>query len=130
MNEQEHFSYDNKQFASAEEELNYLRKVVSAREGALAERGQQFEREKIIEQEIKNYTQHDAGRVLHESFKTSDAEIREIVLELSPETHDKKIEELLALLNEKGIKNTIDIIRHLGSPHIDDDFHQGLLCKA
>lgn len=124
MNEQEHFSYDNKQFASPEEELNYLRKVVAERESAATERGEKFEREKIIEEEIKDYTRHDASRVLHESFKTPDAEKKEIVLELTPETHDKKIEELLSLLNDKGIKNTIDIIRHLGNPHIDDDFHR------
>jgi len=124
MKEQEHFSYDNKQFTSAEEELNYLRKVVAERENTATERGEKFEREAIIEQEIKDYTKNDASRVLHESFKTPDAEKKEIVLELTPETHDKKIEELLSLLNEKGIKNTIDIIRHLGNPHIDDDFHR------
>lgn len=124
MNEQEHFSYDNKQFTSPEEELNYLRKVVAERENTATERGEKFEREAIIEQEIKDYTEHDAKRVLHESFKTPDAEKKEIVLELTPETHDRKIEELLTLLNEKGIKNTIDIIRHLGNPHIDDDFHR------
>ncbi|MEI8062114.1 MAG: TraM recognition domain-containing protein [bacterium] len=127
MKDLEHFSYDNKQFGSASEELTYLRKVVAEREGALSERGEKFEREAIIKQEIQDYSQHQANRVLHESFKMPDSERREIVLELTPESHDNKIEELLGMLGTKGIKNTLEVVRALGNPHIDDDFHRFLV---
>ena len=47
-----------------------------------------------------------------------------IVLNLKPEAHDKKMEELLSILLERGIKNALDIVEKLDDPHIDDDFHR------
>lgn len=127
MNDQEHFSYDNKQFSSPAEELDYLRKVVARRENTFASEGAQIEKEAIISAELQNYSEIQADKVLHESFKMPEAEKGEIVLELAPETHDKKIEELLGMLTSKGIKNTLEIVRSLNNPHIDDDFHRFLV---
>ena len=47
--------------------------------------------------------------------------------ELAPEAHDRKIEELIALLEEKGIKNTLGVIEKLGDFHLEDDFHRFLV---
>lgn len=112
------------QFSSPEEELQYLRKVVASRELRGLSEGEKVDKEVIISQEIAAYKQQDADRVLHEHFKIPQAEKNEIVLELSPETHDKKIEELLPILYEKGIHNTLAIIAAMNNPHLDDDFHR------
>ncbi|MEN9649244.1 MAG: hypothetical protein RL094_211 [Candidatus Parcubacteria bacterium] len=115
------------QFKSPEEELNYLRQVVASRESASHSEGEKVDRAAIISEELAQYRVQDADRVLHEHFKIAEAEKQEIVLELSPETHDKKIEELLPILYEKGIYNTLSIIDAMNSPHLDDDFHRFLI---
>lgn len=120
-------TYENKQFGSAEEELQYLRQVVAGKERATASVGEQKEREAIITEELSSYSQQQADRVLHEHFRMPEKEQQEIVLELSPEPHDKKIEELLAILYERGVLNAISVARALNSPHIDDDFHRFLV---
>jgi hypothetical protein len=141
--------YEGRSFASPEEELQYLRKMVLEKENQMREgrttreghaaanvedgvetegsRDVAFEREQIISEEIAHYSQQDADRVLHEKFSMSPQEQWEIILELSPEQHDKKMEELLAIIHEKGVLNAIQIARGFNNPHLDDDFHRFLV---
>ncbi len=50
-----------------------------------------------------------------------------IVLKLSPDEDDKKMEEFLSLINKVGILNTINAIEKTESFHIKDDFHRFLV---
>lgn len=108
-----------------------MRKVISDREKHLSSPEDSPEREAeraaLISEELSNYTVQDADRVLHEHYKMKPSEQWEIILELSPEAHDKKMEELLALVQEKGVLNAIQIARGMNSPHIDADFHRFLV---
>lgn len=125
--EQSGLTYEGKQFSSPEEELQYLREVVAKKERAADSIGESREREAIIAEELSTYSQQQVDRVLHERYKMPEQEKYEIVLELTPEAHDKKIEELLSILNERGILNAITVARALNNPHIDDDFHRFLV---
>ncbi len=64
---------------------------------------------------------------LNDKPPLTDLETDKIVLELSPEKHDKQMEELLGILSEKGLKNTLKIIEKIGNPHLSDDFHRLLV---
>jgi hypothetical protein len=125
------FSYEGKNFSSAEEELQYLRKMISQKEAMLSTHPESQEREKeredLIIQEIKDYSVVDAEKVLHPDFHVPESKTGEIVLELAPETHDKKMEELLSIMLEKGILNAINVARGFGNPHIESDFHRFLV---
>ena len=123
--------YENKQFASLQEELDYLRGVVQSREQHLASHpeseARQEERAAIIDSEIANYSVQDADRVLHEHYKMPAQEQWEIILDLSPEMHDKRMEGLMQVMQEKGVLNAIQVARGMNSPHIDGDFHRFLV---
>ncbi len=128
-------SYEGKQFRNAEEELAYLRKVIIEKEARIAasleDRGESADREHIISQEIKHYTNEDAERVLHEQFSVPSDRAKEvaseITLELSPESHDKDIEPFIARMYSEGILNTIQVVRNMNNPHLEDDFHRFLI---
>jgi hypothetical protein len=51
----------------------------------------------------------------------------EIVLKLSPEAHDKNMEEYYTLMEQHGIYNALSILQKLHNPHIEDDFHRFLV---
>ena len=123
--------YENKQFASLQEELDYLCSVVQSREQHLASHpeseARQQERSAIINSEIANYSVQDADRVLHEHYKMLAQEQWEIILDLSPEMHDKRMEGLMQVMQEKGVLNAIQVARGMNSPHIDADFHRFLV---
>ncbi len=47
-----------------------------------------------------------------------------VTLELSPEEHDAQMEELLGILQHKGVTPAIEAADKSNSPHIIDDFHR------
>ncbi len=119
-------------FSSLEEELQYLREKVQAHE---AEQnmsvGAKKEQHAIIQEELREYQNHTGRDLLHESYaiKPSEQEkqSKEIVLKLSPERHDKNMEEYFTLMESQGIHNALSVIRGIHNPHIEDDFHRFLV---
>lgn len=112
---------------SAEAELAFLREEVRKKEMALKEAGQTANRESIISDKIVQYKKSPAELVLAREHAILPKETETIVLDLSPEEHDKKIEQLVAILITKGVKNTLSVIHKLNDAHIDDDFHRFLV---
>jgi hypothetical protein len=114
-------------FASPEHELAYLRGQVAERERELAARGAEVKREDVISDKIKDYHYAPAREVLDQNYRMPKPFAEALALNLSPETHDVKMSELLALLKEKGIKNTLVIVEAMNDPHVEDDFHRFLV---
>jgi TraM recognition site of TraD and TraG len=115
---------NNKTFASIEEELEYLRGEVKKNQ---ENNPNGFEQDQIITQEIKAYHEVTGKDLLHESYVQTETKNEEVVLKLSPESHDKNMEEYWTLMNKNGIYNTLNIIKNSGNPHLEDDFHRFLV---
>lgn len=114
-------------FKSAEEELEFLRAHIAEREKSLNEQGKEVNKEQIAGNLIHEYRKFEPEDVMHKSALMSKKETENLVLRLKPEDHDNKMEELLALLLDKGISNTLDVIAKMNNPHLDDDFHRFLV---
>lgn len=115
------------QFSSPEEELAYLREKVAERERELNDRGFEAEKEKIAEDTLRAYGNIPKAQVLEKAHALKEGDTQEIVLRLKPEPHDHKMEELLGVLLARGVRNAIDVVQKIGSPHLDDDFHRFLV---
>lgn len=50
-----------------------------------------------------------------------------ITLELTPDSNDKDMEELLGILHTKGFKACIKALDSINNPHLEDDFHRLLV---
>lgn len=81
----------------------------------------------VFKKIAQNYTPEKIGEIFNDKPSLTNEETNKIVLELSPEKHDKQMEELLGLLMEKGLKNTLQVIQKIGNPHLEDDFHRILV---
>ena len=115
------------------EELARLRGVVAERhldaEHLSAQAGKS---ESITEREaatdvINQYATTKPNEVLTPEFALKDHEATEIVLKLSPESHDEQMERLLGILEEHGIRNAMHVVEKMNNPHIYDDFHRLLV---
>ncbi len=115
------------QFKSPEEELLFLRAHVAERERQLREQGAEANKLEIANNAITAYKQAEKAAVLAPQVAMSQAETKAVALALAPESHDDKMQELMGVLLEKGIKNALAIVEHIGSPHLDDDFHRFLV---
>lgn len=83
--------------------------------------------DEVVDKIIKDYTGQKTAEVLAPEYAITESKAEQIVLALKPEAHDKKMEELLGILMEHGIKNAMSIVEGLDNPHIDDDFHRLLV---
>ena len=115
-------------FKTPEEELNYLRAHVQAREEELVAKGH-FEgaSDRAAKDVIAEYNRVPTEEAIHKSNLINEKEAKGIVLALKPESHDTVMEELLGIVITKGIKNAFSVVSEMGNPHIDDDFHRILI---
>ncbi|MES2087782.1 MAG: DUF87 domain-containing protein [Patescibacteria group bacterium] len=118
---------ETKQFSSPEDELKFLREEVSRHQVEAKKVGTEQAPDVAASRVLKEYAAKPVEKVLAPNYALEQVHKEAIVLELSPEEHDKKIEELIAVLEEKGIKNTLSIIQKLGDFHLEDDFHRFLV---
>lgn len=115
------------EFKSPEEEINFLREQIVQKEKALSEKNFNVEKDAVAQEQISRYRDLPAQEILHKDYVLEKNDLDAIVLNLSPEKHDKKIEELIAIMYEKGLKNVLSILAGLKDPHLDDDFHRFLV---
>lgn len=114
-------------FSSPQEEIAYLRDQILNREKELNQLGEKPARDPLISQEIKSYQQKNREMVLEKGYAMIEPHVEGIVLDLVPETHDTRIEELVGIMHTKGVLNTLHIVEKLNSPHLEDDFHRFLV---
>ncbi len=118
---------DIPKFSSPEEEINFLRERIASRERELGGSSIETSKEEIASEAIRDYRSLPKEKILTPSHSMSEEKSDAIVLRLKPENHDSTMEELLAILLEKGIKNALAVVEKLKNPHIDDDFHRFLI---
>lgn len=104
-----------------------MRKEVLRRETEATKYGRSAPREETVSQTIKEYAEEFPNKVLNQDYVLKRVEQEAIVLNLAPEPHDRKIEELIAILEKSGIKNTLGVVQKLADAHLDDDFHRFLI---
>lgn len=114
-------------FSSPEAEIAFLREQISNKELELKEKNMPFKLDEVVQDQISRYRDTLPKQVLDDTYALSKADTEAIVLNLEPEKHDKKIEELLGVLTSKGLKNTMSVIAGLKDPHLEDDFHRFLV---
>ncbi|MFA5996975.1 MAG: DUF87 domain-containing protein [Candidatus Paceibacterota bacterium] len=120
-----------KQFRSPEEEVVFLRAQIAEREreltpGASSPEQIAEQKEKIAQEKIAEYKAAPVATVLDKSYQMKVNELETNVVKLGVE-HKEAIDQLLQIMNTKGIKNALSILEKLGNPHIEDDFHRMLV---
>ncbi len=115
------------QFSSTEQELAYLREQIKNKETELREKKVDFKREEVIHDQISRYRDSLSKDVLDETYAIDESDIDSLVKGLSPERHDKKIKQLMGVLQDKGIKNAMSVLSELKDAHLEDDFHRFLV---
>lgn len=115
-------------FKTPEEELSFLRSYIKEREGVLSNTEKSHEKSiETVKSVVSEYKNTPTEQVLSEKNIASQEDPDAIILRLSPETHDKKIEELFGMLIHNGLKSTLNVVEKMNDPHIDDDFHRFLV---
>jgi hypothetical protein len=126
---QEQFALQKK-FSSPEEELAYLRARVSERERELL--GQESEssrpsRETIAHEELKKYSKFTPRLVLEKKYQLGGRELASTVERARAE--GAGAEDIVALAEEKGIRNAISVLEKLNNAFVTDEVHKLLVAE-
>src|SRR3989344_5133246 len=117
-------------FNSPNEELEWLRNRYKE-ESLEAKKGEKMiEEQELAAKVLYEHIRKEPEKTLGDNYKLSAKEQESLVakiLNLAPEPHDKKIEELLAVAEGKGVLNAVSIARKLKAPHLEDDLHRALI---
>lgn len=124
----EEFNFkENKKFKNPEEELSFLRERLAEKEKEVLSTNKESSKEELAKDVISEYEKYSPKEVVKKSLLIKEKDQEKIILKLHPETHDRKMEELLGVVLEKGISNALSLVEKLNSPHLDDDFHRFLV---
>ena len=113
--------------ASPSEEIKEINKKVEESVENLGESSSDYTKEEVVSEVVKKYSEVSPTEVLHPEYTIKGHEVESIVLQLSPEAHDKQLEHFIGILEEKGIRNAFTVIEKLNNPHLLDDFHRFLV---
>ena len=114
-------------FKNVEEELAYLRERVREKESELEAPKNRFESDRIAHREVSAYAEVPAATILHETVVMAEHDIIHHVLKLEPETHDTQVDEILKLVQQRGIRNALSVVARMKNPHLEDDVHRALI---
>lgn len=111
-------------FKNTEDEISHLRKLIAEKEKDLENIGLKKENLAPAKETLAQYKVVAPSSALHSEYEIKPVEIEKIVIKLSPEEHDKQINELVNLAKEKGIKNALVVVEKMQNFHLTDDFHR------
>ena len=120
-------AFKPEKFTSPLEEISYLREMIAKKEREMLEKTPGASVEHIAREEVVKYAEKKPYEVLAEKYIVPTQEMEAIVLDLAPEAHDAKMNELLGMLETKGIHATLSIVERMNNPHIYSDFHRLLV---
>lgn len=113
-------------FETKQEEIEYLQKrLEEAKKEAGIEIERQIERGKEIIRQHSEIPQETIGK---EYAFSSEEKLRRVE-NLKEEPHQKQVEELLRIAEEKGVWNATQIVKGIRNDHLTDDFQRNLVSK-
>ena len=118
------FEAPRTKFETPDAELAYLREQVRMHEMRVEKTS--TVRDDSAVTVTRAYGEVPAEEVVGTGYQMLGTDIEHIHLNLLPEAHDAQMQELIQLVQTKGVRNTLSVIAKLNNPHITDDFHRFL----
>jgi hypothetical protein len=120
-------SPENKQLKTPEEERDYLRSLLDAKEKEIAGLHNEKAPLEVAGQTVSEYRAIPAEKVLHPEYSLPTESLESFKLALSPEEHDEQIARLAHIVETHGIKNALTVAEGMNDPHLIDDFERFLV---
>ena len=119
-----------KKFSSTEDEIAFLRNQVAEKERALLERNKEVDSvdiETLGRETLSDYAEHESSVVLDRNHEITEEDTHSSVESIG--TSEQKVEEILALSEEKGIRNALTVLEKLDDAFLTDEVHRKLVAK-
>ena len=120
--------FGKQKFSTPEEEIAFLRSEIARRERDVLNRESEDvadHRETIGREVLKEYAEHTPDLVLHKKHQLSPFAAAEShsAVEIAPD----KVEEVIRIAQEKGIRNALTVLEKMRNPFLADEVHRELI---
>lgn len=116
------------QFDTPEKEIEYLREQIAAKERELTERSAEVDQadiEAVGKEALREYGTFTPQLVLAKDRHLSQEEVAHATQQL--ETAHDRVDEIMSLVEEKGVYNALQFLERLEEPHLTDQVHRQLI---
>lgn len=115
-----------KKFTSPDEEIAFLREVIAQRDREqLASVGESFDRTSSTREVLTGYAQVAPKDVLEKNRQLEAPQVHGLAEQVR--TAKEQVDEVMEIVRKHGIKNGLDVLEKLQSPHITDEVHRLLI---
>lgn len=117
--------YPERKFSSPEEEIAFLREEIARRERDILSRAPEIDatdKETIGKQVLREYSEHDQSLILEKKHALTPQSLSESYHAIDTATH--KVEEIVTLAHEKGIRNALAVLEKLQDAFLTDEVHR------
>ena len=118
------------QFSSPEEEVAFLREQLAAKERSLLERTATIDTvdiETVGKETLREYGSFTPKKVLEKDHTLTEHEVHASVQQLETSRH--KVEDIIALAQERGIHNALQVVEKTRDPYLLDEVHRTLIAQ-
>ncbi len=117
-----------KKFSSPEEEIAFLRNEIALKEQEMLTRNKEMDavdQETIGKGVIREYAEHDPSQILAKSHQFDKHKLSEShgSVEIAPD----KVEEILHIAEEHGIRNAMSVLERTGDAFLTDEVHRAFV---
>ncbi len=117
-----------KKFSSPEEEIAFLRGEIARREQVMLSRSKEMDhtdRETIGTEVMREYAEHDPSVILEKKHAFTPHTLS--LTHAGVEVAQNKVEEIMTVAAEKGIRNALSVLEKLKNPFLTDEVHKHLV---
>jgi hypothetical protein len=121
-------SHTSPEFKSTEDELAYLREQIATKERELAERSAEVDAsdlEVVGKEVLQEYSSFTPNLVLNKEHQMSESELTHSQHRV--EVAQDAVEEMLTLVEERGVYNALRVLEQQNAPRLTDEVHRRLV---
>lgn len=129
FNSLENTSYNSSapKFSSPEEEIRFLREEIARRREATKNFGERIQKEDHVRDVLRDHLSLSNKNILSNQYDFKYDEKKKLLNNIKEKKTDDQVSDLVGIMMEKGIHNTISIVRDLKDKEVESDFHRFLV---
>ncbi|MFO0744001.1 MAG: TraM recognition domain-containing protein [Candidatus Paceibacterota bacterium] len=114
-------------FSSPEEEIRFLRQEIEKRRDITKNFGDRISKEDHARDVLRAHVSQPPQSVLPGQYQMQNYEKKKLLQDLEVKSTDEQVSDLVSLMLDKGIHNTIEIVRENKNKEVESDFHRFLI---
>ncbi len=114
-------------FQTPEQEIAFLKEQITKKEQELIKKKEEVIPAQLIKQEVQRYSNQPIDQTLEKGHRMLHNEVENTAFGIDSHAPERMLNEVVAVFEERGLRNALEVVEKLNNPHVEDDFHRFLV---